>query len=323
MDGIKVSISCCVYNHERYLRKCLESLTTQITNFKYEIIIHDDASTDKSADIIREFQEKYPDIIKPIYQTENQYSKGVSPSLITLSQAQGEYIAICEGDDFWTSDDKLQKQVEFLDAHPDYSFCTHAAYYAHENGTLFNNKFFKPYNTTREVPIEEVIKGWKFATNSIMYRALARKELIIPFRGDCPNGDYALAVYLALNGKVYYINEFMSAYRAESVGSLNWVWRENLVRYVDSRKKYIAMLKRIDGYTNFKYTDIVKKNIDEANFGICLAMGDLSGVKVYKEYYNNLGNKQKFELLLHSCFPKTFAIYRKLIRKIKNVQNSI
>lgn len=323
MNNIKVSVSCCVFNHERYLRKCLESLTSQKTNFKYEIIVHDDASTDKSADIIREFQKKFPDIIKPIYQAENQYSKGNSPGLIVLKQAEGEYIAICEGDDFWTSEDKLQKQVNFLDAHHDYSMCVHAAYYAHEDGNFFSNKYFQPYCHSCEVPTREIIDGWKFATNSIMYRASARKELIIPFRGDCPNGDYALSVYMALNGKVFYINEFLSAYRAESIGSLNWVWRGNTVRYVDSRTKYIAMLERIDKYTNFEYSDIVKKNIDDAKFGICVAIGDMNGAKAYKNLFEKLGKKQKSELWLHNYCPGIYRIYRKLVGKIKNAKNNI
>lgn len=323
MDKIKVSVSCCVFNHERYLRKCLESLTSQKTNFKYEVIVHDDASTDKSAEIIREFQERYPDIIKPIYQIENQYSKGISTGLIVLRQASGEYIAFCEGDDFWTSDDKLQKQVNFLDSHQDYSMCVHAAYYAHEDGTFFTDKYFQPYNHSCEVSTREIIDGWKFATNSIMYRASARKELVIPFRGDCPNGDYAMSVYMALNGKVFYINELLSAYRAESVGSMNWVWRENTDKYIDSRTKYVAMLERINKYTNFEYSDILKKNINEAKFGMCIATGDMKDAKVYKELFNKLGKKQKVELWLHNYYPSVFSLYRKLVRKIKNAKNNI
>lgn len=323
MNSIKVSIVCCVYNHERYLKKCLESLVTQKTNFNYEIFVHDDASKDKSADIIKEFQKKYPDKIKPIYQTENQYSKGVSPSLIVLSQAKGEYIAFCEGDDFWTSDEKLQKQVSFLDAHPEYSMCVHAAYYAHENGSLFTDKFFQPYQVTKEVSIEEVLEGWKFATNSIIYRATARKELIIPFRGDCPNGDYALTVYLALNGKVFYMNELMSAYRVESIGSLNWKWKEDSSRKIEARQKYIAMLERINEFSKGEFRHILEKNKMEAEFRICITAGNLEGARKNQQLYKKLQIRQKFELWLHFYFPKTFAIYRKLIRKIKNVQNSI
>ena len=99
MEDIKVSVSCLVYNHEKYLRQCLDSLLMQETNFKYEILIHDDASTDGSADIIREYESKFPDIIKPIYQTENQYSKQVQISwTYQYPRARGKYLAWCEGD---------------------------------------------------------------------------------------------------------------------------------------------------------------------------------------------------------------------------------
>lgn len=322
-DKVKVSVSCCVFNHERYLRKCLESLVSQKTNFRYEVLVHDDASTDKSAEIIREFQEKYPDVIKPMYQISNQYSKGNPPGVINLRRASGEYIAICEGDDFWTSDDKLQKQVDFLEKHQDFSMCVHAAYYARENGSFFTNKYFQPYNYSHEVPIEEIIAGWKFATNSIMYRMSARKELVIPFRGDCPNGDYATTVYLALNGKVFYINEFMSAYRLESIGSLNFVWKENVSAFVESRTKYIAMQGRLDEYTNFKYSNIIKNNVDYARFAISIVTGDFNGAREYSFFWEKLEKGTKVKLWLHNYCPTLFLMLQKMVRKIKNAKNSI
>ena len=101
-----VSICCLTYNHAPYIRDAIEGFLMQKTNFPVEILIHDDASTDGTADIIREYETRYPDIIKPIYQTENQYSKGVKISReYQFSRARGKYIALCEGDDYWT--DKL------------------------------------------------------------------------------------------------------------------------------------------------------------------------------------------------------------------------
>ena len=97
---IKVSICCITFNHEKYIKKALDSFLSQNTDFEYEILIHDDASTDSTADIIREYEKKYPNIIKPIYQTENQYQKGVTnPSgKFNFPRAKGQYIAMCEGD---------------------------------------------------------------------------------------------------------------------------------------------------------------------------------------------------------------------------------
>lgn len=122
---ILVSICCITYNHQSYIKESIEGFLMQKTNFSFEIIIHDDASTDRTPEIIKDYEKKHPDLIKPIYQTENQYSKGREVFSFTLEKARGKYIAICEGDDYWTVPYKLQKQVDFLEAHPEYSACYH------------------------------------------------------------------------------------------------------------------------------------------------------------------------------------------------------
>lgn len=114
--NILVSISCITYNHEPYIRECLDGFIMQKTDFAFEVLIHDDASTDKTADIIREYEAKFPNLIKPIYQTENQFSKKVGSinAKFNYPRAKGKYIALCEGDDYWTDPLKLQKQVDFF-----------------------------------------------------------------------------------------------------------------------------------------------------------------------------------------------------------------
>ena len=114
-----VSINCITYNHKQYIRDAIEGFLMQITNFPVEILIHDDASTDGTVEIIREYEKQYPWLIKPVYQTENQYSKHnsfISISKIQYGRALGKYIAFCEGDDYWTDHYKLQKQVDFLES---------------------------------------------------------------------------------------------------------------------------------------------------------------------------------------------------------------
>lgn len=121
-----VSICCLTYNHAPYIRDTIEGFLIQKTNFPFEIIIHDDASTDGTDEIIREYEAKYPDIIKPIYETENQHSKELGKvTKITYSAACGKYIALCEGDDYWTDPYKLQKQVDFLEENEEYAVCFH------------------------------------------------------------------------------------------------------------------------------------------------------------------------------------------------------
>lgn len=111
-----VSICSITYNHALYIRQCLEGFLMQKTNFAFEVIINDDCSTDGTTEILKEYAEKYPHIIKPIFQQENQYQKGVRGMFqnIVLPRAHGKFIAICEGDDYWTDPLKLQKQVDFF-----------------------------------------------------------------------------------------------------------------------------------------------------------------------------------------------------------------
>jgi glycosyltransferase involved in cell wall biosynthesis len=116
-----VSICTITYNHAPFIRQCLDGFLMQKTNFPFEVLIHDDASTDGTEEIIREYEAKYPELIKPLYEKENQYLKGRRGSKIfNFPRARGKYIALCEGDDYWTDPLKLQKQVEFLEANPDY-----------------------------------------------------------------------------------------------------------------------------------------------------------------------------------------------------------
>ena len=129
-----LSICCITYNHENFIRQALDGCLMQQTNFPIEIIIHDDASTDNTANIIREYQGKHPHLIKTILQRENQYSAmGFGFISNVFKEAQGKYIALCEGDDYWTDPLKLQKQVDFLEANPDFAICFHNAVVINED----------------------------------------------------------------------------------------------------------------------------------------------------------------------------------------------
>ena len=124
MSNPLVSICCITYNHAPFIRQCLDGFLMQ-KGVNYEILIHDDCSTDGTTEIIKEYAAKYPDLISPLYETENQYSKGVWVDGFNYRRARGKYIAYCEGDDYWTDPLKLQKQVDFMEANPEYSVCFH------------------------------------------------------------------------------------------------------------------------------------------------------------------------------------------------------
>ena len=111
---IAVSVICLTYNQEKYIEKALNGFVKQKTNFKFEVLVHDDASTDKTTEIIKQYEKKYPDIVKPIYQKTNQFSIGNNPTKICFKKSKGKYIALCEGDDYWCDENKLQKQYDFM-----------------------------------------------------------------------------------------------------------------------------------------------------------------------------------------------------------------
>jgi len=211
-DEILVSISCVTYNHEEYIEKCLASLVMQETTFKYEILVHDDCSTDKTQEVVRKFEKKHPELIKPIYQTENQWSKGLSVTFTyQYPRAKGKYIAICEGDDYWIDPLKLQKQVDFMESHPDFIMCG-------TNGlTLYDDRSFPPryFNNclqSREFVASDIIGKWAFPTASF----LIRKELIdkvSEFQISTIHGDLKMILMSLLCGRIFYFSDLMVVYR--------------------------------------------------------------------------------------------------------------
>lgn len=214
-EDIMVSIVCATYNHVNYIRQCLDSFLMQKTNFAYEILIHDDASTDGTTDIIEEYEKEYPNIIKPIYQTENQYSKGISPTMIyNLPRAKGKYIAMCEGDDYWTDPLKLQKQVDFLENHLEYSVCGHCfqSYIESESKLLdYDTGIYGTYT------LEDLISRNVFcSTLSVVFR---KESLDLKRVSRCRRSlDIILAYMLLKAGKGFCMNDVMAVYRIHSMG---------------------------------------------------------------------------------------------------------
>lgn len=216
-EKVVVSIRCFTYNHEPYIRQCLEGFVMQKTNFRFEAIVHDDASTDGTAAIIREYAEKYPDIIKPIYETENQYSKhDGSLKRIMDAHMRGKYIAICEGDDYWTDPYKLQKQVDFLEENDDYSMCFTSAKVS-ADGVQLSTNLYQDLQT-REYSGSEIIARWIVPTCSVVYRWQMINYMPQDKRFWC--GDNVMFLTCAKYGRVYCIAENMSTYRRTENGAV-------------------------------------------------------------------------------------------------------
>lgn len=211
-----VVIRCLTYNHESYIRDALEGFVMQKTNFPFVAIVHDDASTDGTAAIIREYAERYPDIIKPIYETENQYSKGdgsLGRIMNGACEATGaKYIAMCEGDDFWTDPNKLQIQVDFLESHPDYSMC-YTKVKCYNQGS---KKFLHEWGGNGE-NLRALINENSIATLTVMFLHKIYKRYlnaISPYYNkNWLLSDYPIWLYVAAESKIKFINETTGVYR--------------------------------------------------------------------------------------------------------------
>lgn len=254
-----VTIRCLAYNQERYIRECLDGFVMQQTSFCFEAIVHDDASTDGTADIIREYESKYPDIIIPIYEQENQYSKqNGSLRRIMDEHTHGKYIALCEGDDYWIDPLKLQKQFDYMESHPEYSLCFHA----HKNLEPTGEMSIQRPRVIKDTyfPGDAILGGGSFmATNSMFYRReFLLREKIPEFWNNCPVGDAPSMLFLSSKGLIGYIDEVMSIYRRQAIGS----WSTRNIKLMNRYRHYCAILEMYDGfdkYTNGKYHYYIKK----------------------------------------------------------------
>ena len=203
-----VSILCATYNQKDYIAQTIEGFLMQKVDFPIEIIIHDDASTDGTTDIVRKYANEHPDIIKPIFQTENQYSKhvGIWKSFI-YPKAQGEYHSECEGDDYWTDPNKLQRQVDFLKSHPEYVLSTENAQ------VLFTNTgIVQPFSTepAHDVSLEDLLIRRRFPTASAVYRSKFISEFL---NQNIPSFDTCFWAFLATKGKIHFNPIVSSIYR--------------------------------------------------------------------------------------------------------------
>lgn len=229
-----VSIICNTYNHVNYIRQCLDGFLMQETNFPIEILVHDDASTDGTADIVREYEDKYPDLIKPIYQTENQYSKGVKVSLkYQYSRAKGKYIALCEGDDYWTDPLKLQKQVDLLENNHEFVMCSHFRELYHQE---YNNFSFSENLTYVEYDLNNLIVGdWFYQPVTVVFRNIVSDLLLDK---HTINTDVVLYYHLLQQGKGVCLPEVMAVYRLHNGGVWSLVdqgekWRQEFIVRLD------------------------------------------------------------------------------------------
>ena len=298
---VKVSVLMLTYNHEKYIADAIESVVKQQADFSFELVIGEDRSTDDTARICREYQEKYPDLIKL---TINEENLGLQENFIrTYNQCSGEYMAICEGDDFWINKHKLQIQADFLDQHKEYSACFHRALnYYQEDGSksIGNGGYQKKVNT-----VFDIINSNPITNVTVMFRLGLFGELPSWF-SKVTSYDFAIHVLNAEHGDVYFMNKVMAVYRQhkESIWSMATSEKQILISVINRQLL-------IDHYK-------------EKNKSICNKLTETytNGCIRLVQYYHSIGNTEKrleAENFILKANP-TFTIEQvKEMEKIKEI----
>lgn len=331
--SILVSICCITYNHEKYIADAIEGFLMQKTDFPIEIIIHDDASTDRTPEIIRSYHERYPDLIKSIYQSVNQYSQGIKiPPTFVWPRARGKYIALCEGDDYWTDPCKLQKQVDYMEAHPECSLCCHNAILvdvnknslnrAHVPYSIFNRAYY--HGVSRKYTAGELVLLDFVPTASLLFPRSLVDELP-SFYFKAIYGDLPLRLFLAHKGYAFYMDEIMSAYRKgdkRAITSILNSTRENVIKHY---KGYLKILDDFNDYSNYLYDKEIRKAKLIRELGMLIYERDIKGLfrPEYKTILDTLRPAEKAKIYTKCISPTLYYFWGRLESRLGNIKESV
>lgn len=274
MDKPLVSICCTTYNHVDFIRMTLDGILSQKTTFSYEVIIHDDASTDGTPDIIREYVEKYPKLIRPIFQTENKFSQNIKPSPTYIwPTVKGKYMAFCEGDDYWSDPNKIQKQIDFLEANPNFVGCFTNFGIVNEEGEKLDKTGFTFAEQTFDQ--NEVLSRQTPKTLTAMIRSSSLPKPFPKLYNKVKNGDTFLFSLASAHGDFKYFDEITGCYRIHSGGI--WSLSGQKARYLSQMNTALHMM---DYFRSIEQIDALRHRFRVACKGL---------MKLYKEE----GNRSK------------------------------
>lgn len=251
-----VSILCNTYNQKMYIEDAFRGFLIQKTDFVFEVIVHDDASTDGTSDIVKDYAARYPQIFKPVIQTENQYSKGKKITLLSAAHTKGEYIALCEGDDFWIDKNKLQKQLKCLKDNPNVGLCFHSAVTINckTNEQLLGGEYGKK---DRLINLKDIIS--KSHGQIMTASTFCKKEVILKFSEFAESrpwltvGDIYIHFFGAQSGGAFYLHETISVYRVFAVGS--WSCGLNEAKHFQHVKARVRSYNELSVINDSKYKD--------------------------------------------------------------------
>jgi glycosyltransferase involved in cell wall biosynthesis len=301
-DEPVVSVCVQTYQHANYIRDCLDGILMQATDFPFELLLHDDASTDGTVEICREYAEKYPEIIKPIFQKENKYSEGICPfTEYQIPRARGRYIAFCEGDDYWTDTQKLQKQVEILDANKDASACVH--------DFMYYDQAKDEHLGRRNAALTSeggILKFDSFSFGNWIYQPLTgmiRRDLVAGIDSSPYKywRDMHLYYILTQKGVVCYYNRCMGVYRQHEGGI-----HMSSNQYQKVRTDLFVWHEL---WLNFRSRDLEERFFKVLNQVIAIELG--SGLKNYKDYITIFRKSCSISLAKSVSLP--FRLFVRLI----------
>lgn len=307
-DEIKLTVALIVYNHEKYLKQAIESILMQEVNFKYEIIVGEDNSTDNSREILIEYKAKYPDKFVLLFHDEN--VGGTRNSYDVLVNARGKYIASLEGDDYWIDSRKLQKQVDFLDSNKDYLGVTHVIEARDLKGNFLSEHPKSPKIVGKDATIDLFLQGNYFSAVATVFRNIFQDksaDYSIYYKAHRYVGDLTMCILLLDKGKIKVLSDAMSVYRCRTaVGESNYnSFRKNLEIYND----HIELLNAINLHFNNKY-DFAREYIDRSTSALlfCIRHGR------YRQFYNAF-NKIPVRFKIRFLTNLPYSILRKAFRK--------
>lgn len=253
-----VSIACTTFNHASYIHQCLDGFLMQQTNFEFEIVINDDASTDNTIAILKDYAHRYPGKFNLNIQAENQYSKGVRGMMARFNypRCKGKYIALCEGDDYWTDPLKLQKQIDFLEAHPDYVFSMGKVHFYYEaTQKLLPKTELINVEEHDTFTLKDYLKQPFSQTSTFVFRNPFKP--LPPFMYEVMAGDQSLVVAIVgKQGKIKFHNNFFSVYRVNT----HSLMQTNLIKVLQANNN---MFKAWNEFLDFEYNGLLKSRILE------------------------------------------------------------
>jgi glycosyltransferase involved in cell wall biosynthesis len=309
-----VSVWMITFNHEPFICQAIEGVLMQQTSFPFELVIGDDKSTDRTREIVKEYQQLYPDRIRLRLAKENLYSQKLKQGVGVLSACRGQYIAMCEGDDYWTDPLKLQKQVDFLETHPECAICFHNVISFSENGT--DRPFARvPEGQKLISTLEDILVTDFIPTCSTMFR----NHLFSDFPDwyyRLPMGDWSLHVLNAQHGRIGYIPEVMAAYRRHTGG----IW--SMQPRVKWLRNDITAYDFFNAHLDFQFDALIRRGIRKRLLEISLAYMEsndtASAWECLKKYLQRcesvwpVFNVDFINLLLRACLPGPHQVLRNL-----------